>query len=210
MNRLIEIAAMVLGGVSLFAVCFVGFLTMSGKPLHEVAVIGRFFPAPAGPEAGSGGGDQPPGDAGAAQAPPSERPKDLTDPQVLDANLGILGAWTLPSPYSASELRTLQDQLKTRLRGLDEREAAVAAREHQVQEQVDALQEREQNLEHLRASLESYEAGLSEREQSLQLKEGAAEQRQQAKWAEVARVLAGLPDEDAGKRLLEYTPEDAA
>ena len=40
MNRLIEIVAMTVGGFSLFLVCFVGFATLSGKDVSQVAVIG--------------------------------------------------------------------------------------------------------------------------------------------------------------------------
>src|SRR5262249_20789211 len=134
----------------------------------------------------------------------------LTDSQVLDASLGVLGSWTLPSPYSAGELRELSDEVKARQHGLDERAASLDQREHGVQEQSDALAERFKTLENLRASLESYEAELAEREQALERKESAAEQRQTAKWSEVARVIASLESEEAGKRLQEYSPEDAA
>jgi hypothetical protein len=65
MNRLIEIAVMAIGGLSLFLVAFVGFASLSGKDVSQVAVIGKLFPAP-------------PGDAGehaaATRRPPSRRP----------------------------------------------------------------------------------------------------------------------------------------
>ena len=46
MNRIIEIVAMAVGGLSLFLVCFVGFVAMSGKDMSQVAVIGKLFPPP--------------------------------------------------------------------------------------------------------------------------------------------------------------------
>ena len=45
---------------------------------------------------------------------------------------------------------------------------------------------------------------------SLRLGPGFVNDAEGARWAAIARVLAGLEDEDAGKRLLEYSPADAA
>ena len=46
MNRIIEIVAMAVGGLSLFLVCFVGFAKLSGRDVSKVPVIGVLFPTP--------------------------------------------------------------------------------------------------------------------------------------------------------------------
>src|SRR5262245_60348770 len=123
MNRLIEIAVMALGGVSLFLVAFVGFASLSGKDMSQVAVIGKLFPAP-------------PGEAQehsvvAEAAPDAEREhgKNLSDAAVVEASLGVLSAWTLPSPYSTSELRVLSEEIKKKRAEMTETEHALSRRE---------------------------------------------------------------------------------
>ncbi len=203
MNRLIEIAAMVLGGASLFTVCFVAFVTLSGRPIHEVAVIGKLFPAPEeGREERAVEGEGPEGQETA--------PRNLSDAAVVEASLGLLSAWTLPSPYSTSELRVLSEELKEKRAELEERERSLGRRERTVQEQERGLEERARSLEELRALLEQDEEELLAREQTLARGESAASAAEDARWAEVGRVLEGLEDEQAGKRLLEYTPQEAA
>ena len=201
MNRIIEIAVMLAGGLSIFTVCFVGFVALSGKDMSEVAVIGGLFP---GPEEDADGGAP----ADAEHEEPAEH--ELADAQVLDASLGVLGAWTLPSPYSTSELRMLSDEIKKKLRTLEERESALREREHTAAEREEDIVDRGKTLEKLRAELELYEQELAEREQAVARREQAANDAEGARWAEIARVIAGLEDEDAGKRLLEYSPADAA
>ena len=45
MNRIVEIVAMAVGGLSLFLVAFVGFVSLSGRDVSQVAVLGKLFPA---------------------------------------------------------------------------------------------------------------------------------------------------------------------
>ena len=203
MNRIIEIAVLLAGGLSIFTVCFVGFVALSGQPMSEVAVIGKLFPAPEE-------GDAAEGEPAAEEHAQSEPEHELADAQVLDASLGVLGAWTLPSPYSTSELRMLSDEIKRKLRGLEERESALREREHATADREEDLLERGQTIDKLRAELELYEQELAEREQAVARREQAADDAEGARWAEIARVLAALEDEDAGQRLLEYSPADAA
>jgi hypothetical protein len=208
MNRLIEIAAMLLGGVSIFTVCFVGFVALSGKSMSEVALVGKLFPAPAEHAAEGAAGEE-----HANAAPEYEDgagEQELTDSQVLDASLGVLGTWTLPSPYSTGELRSLADEVKRKLRELDGRESALRERERNAAEREQDVAERLKTLAKLRAELELVEQELAGREQALQGRELALADGEAARWSGIARVLAGLEDEEAGQRLLEYSPADAA
>lgn len=195
---------MTVGGLSVFLVCFVGFVALSGKDVSRVAVIGKLFPAPDAP---------PEGEHGAAptdeHAPP-ERQRNLSDAAVIEASLGVLSAWTLPSPYSTSELRQLSEEIEHRQEQLEARELELARRERTVQEDEREVEERKQSLDDLRVHLEGLQQELAEGEAELSRKQDAARAGEDARWAEVGRVIAGLEDAEAGRRLQEYGPADAA
>jgi len=203
MNKSIEIAALVLGGLSLFMVCFTGFAALSGKPLSQLPVVGSLFEVePADPAASPSKTREPVESAASARR--------QTDHEVLESNLGLLGAWTLPSPYSQSELQALTDDLKGRSFRLDQREQEIRARELQIAEQMRLSEERLAALEDLRASLERYEKDLSRREQALAKSEASSRQREDKRWLEVARLFDSLSGEEASSFLAEYEPDEAA
>jgi len=201
MNRIIEVVAMTVGGLSLFTVCFVGFVALSGKPVHEIALIGKVFPAPQNES------KQVEPDVDRAEAPTA---KGLSDAAVIEASLGVLSAWTLPSPYSTSELRMLSEELKHKQAELEQRELALARRERAVQEDERELEERLKSLNELRSHLEGLQQEIVGQEQDLARKQSAAAAGEEARWVEVARVIGGLEDPQAGKRLQEYEPAEAA
>lgn len=208
MNRLIEIGAMAVGGLSLFLVCFVGFVSLSGRDVREVAVIGKLFPAP--PE-GEPHGEAPAGAEHAAEAGAGEHAQNLSDAAVIEASLGVLSAWTLPSPYSASELRVLSEEIKHKREELEQRELALGRRERAVVEDEGELAERLKMLEELREHLESLQAELGERENAVTRLEDAAQASKDARWGEVAGVIGALEEPAAAaKKLLEFPPEEAA
>ncbi|HEX6883725.1 MAG TPA: hypothetical protein VF530_10110 [Planctomycetota bacterium] len=200
MNRLLEIFAMAVGGLSLFTVAFVGFATLSGRDMSQVAVIGKLFPAPAEP------GAEPP-----AATQVDEERRGLSDAAVVEASLGVLSAWTLPSPYSTSELRVLTQEIKQKRGELEERERALARRERATEQDERELEERRRTLEQLRQHIDGLQAELAEREVELARREAGVEAGSQAGWAEVARVLAAVEDPaEAAKKLQEYEPAEAA
>jgi flagellar motility protein MotE (MotC chaperone) len=207
MNRIIEIVAMAVGGLSLFLVCFVGFASLAGKDVSQVAVIGKLFPAPAEP--GEGHGEEAGGEHAAEEN--EHQGEALSDTAVIEASLGVLSAWTLPSPYSTSELRVLTAELKQKRTELEEEEHALARRERAVKEDELELAERVKSLEEMRLHLESLQQELAEREAELERKDAAREASKDAGWAEVARVLATIEEPAAAaKRLSEYEPDEAA
>jgi hypothetical protein len=218
MNRIIEMAALLLGGVSLFAVSFVAFVALSGKPLHEAPVIGRLFPAPTEPghgepsaaEGGSAEHDARATSSSGDEHDPSVARAVRSNEEVVSANVGMLGVFSLPSPYTTGELRALTDELKSRLFQVEQREHDLAEREHELQEEDRSLAERLASLQALQKELEAFELRLTEREGALERGEATEKQREQQKWAEVARVISGLEPEDAGSRLTGYEPADAA
>ena len=206
MNRIIEIAAMAIGGLSLFLVAFVGFASLSGKDMSQVAVIGKLFPAP---DEGEGHGGE---TAEPAQAEPvAKHEKSLSDAAVLEASLGVLSAWTLPSPYSSSELRVLSEELKKKRAELAELESSRTRRERAVETDEHELEERMKVLAELQKHLERLQAELSEREQAAARQEDALQAGSDARWTAVAGVIGAIDETaQAALRLQEYEPAEAA
>lgn len=204
MNRIVELIAMAIGGLSLFLVCFVGFAAMAGKDVSRVAVIGKLFPAPPEGEEGTPAPDE---------EHASEEPAhgQLSDAAVIESSLGVLSAWTLPSPYSTSELRVLSEEIKKKRLELEEQEHALGRRERAVKEDEQELEERLRMLEELRAHLEAMQAELADREQRVLGKESAEAARKNAGWAELAGVIGAIEDPGAAARKLqEFEPAEAA
>lgn len=207
MNRIIEIAAMAIGGMSLFLVAFVGFASLSGKDMSQVAVIGKLFPKP--PE-------EKDEHAAVAEITPAEqkgdgRARGLSDAAVIEASLGVLSAWTLPSPYSTSELRVLSEEIKAKRAELEEQEHALARRERECADSEQELQERLKTLTELQQHLQTLQAELSEREQTVARQEDAVQASADSRWSAVAGVIAAIEEPTAAaKRLQEYPPEEAA
>ncbi len=196
MNRAIEIVVMALGGLSIFAVCFAGFSSLSGVPLSEVPGIGSLFPEP----------EETPSEARNTEPPPKRR----SDTEVIQTSLGSLGAWSLPAPYTARELRSLVDELKAKLLVLDRRERELERRQEDHEMEVETLQDRFASLEQLRTDLEQYESELNLREDEVTAMEGNQTERNLAKWRDVSTVLALLPAEEAAAKIVQYPPDDAA
>ncbi len=197
MNKGIEIAVMAVGGLSLFVVAFLGFATMSGTPLSEVAVIGNLFQT--------------------AEPVEEEEPmlSDDTEPvytekQVVDANLSILTAYAFEPPLTSDELQGLVVDLKTaklafeeRLRGVVERESGVAEREELLGHQFATLEE-------LRAELDRYEAELSMRAAEVGRDKDAGASSAKAQWSEIARLFAQGDAEEMTTRLMQFSAMEAA
>jgi flagellar motility protein MotE (MotC chaperone) len=152
MNRIIELAVLGIGGLSLFVVAFLGFARMSGTPLSKVAVVGPMFTD-----------DQAEDSAATTEstAEPGAATQMYTTPrQVIEANTALLSAYALESPFSAAELQTLSVELKTaklkyeaRLESLDERERGLADREELMLHQFQTLDELKQELKRFEAEL---------------------------------------------------------
>lgn len=200
MSKVIETAAVILGGMSLFAVCFLGFALLSGTPLHQVAVIGNLFEPPEIPTPG-------PTEAPAeTEAGREQRPEN----EVISSSVGVMGTWNLPSPYTHEELRGLTDELKGKLTVLEMREGHLDEREQQLDEQTDTIAEHFESLERLRAELENFQRELELRELEVVRDEQTTRDQTTAQWRDVALILADLDEDVAGQRLVEYPPEQAA
>ena len=199
MNRIFEIAAIALGGVSLFTVCFLGFAAMAGVPLNEVAVLGKIFP-----EAPDPGEPKPVSSQDQGEGIEFDSPDE-----VYAHTQGVLSAFRLDPPFTGSELKSLGDELKLKNIQLEQRLREVSGREEALDQREEALADQFEALDEMRAKLEAFEQELSLRAEEIGRDEAAAEEAAQQRWTALAAVFAEQRAEDAVTRLKAYSPEDA-
>jgi len=206
MSKFIEILAMVLGGLSLFSVAFVGFASMAGKPLNELPGLGGMFSPDE--EAST---EEPAPEMDPSGEPQPRQPRERrTNQAVIETGIGVMGAWSLPSPFTQVELKGLADELKARKLQLDERAMDLDEREIEAGEKLRTVNERFEVLDRMRSDLEKFEQELELREQEVLRDEDAADQEEQRRWSDKAAVLEGLDPTNAATRLLDYDADDAA
>jgi flagellar motility protein MotE (MotC chaperone) len=120
-----------------------------------------------------------------------------------------LSAFSLPAPFSADELTSLQTSLRSANDDARKRLQRVETRERELAEWEHALEQRKGELEELRRLLEKRELELSMREEEVQRDANAKDAREQQSWTELARFFAeGDPAELATKLAL-FEPKDA-
>lgn len=209
MSKFIEILAMVLGGLSLFLVCFLGFAVLSGKPLSSLPVVGGWIEEPQEESTSVASGSEADG-AEVSEAAQRAARAERSETEVVQASIGMMGAWSLPSPYSKTELKELVEEVKGRLKLVESRERDVEERERAVQVDERAVKDQFATLEELQQNLEEFGRELELREREVQTNEADRAERERMKWVKVAGVLGSLDPTEAGLRLVEYAPEEAA
>ncbi|MBI1382990.1 MAG: hypothetical protein GC161_18115 [Planctomycetaceae bacterium] len=201
MNKALSIGLTAVGGLAFFTVSFLAFARLSGVPLHKVAVVGPILIPLLGIEPPS---DEP-------QTPTGPAPKEFGSAQeVVRASVGALGAFSLPPPFEREGLQRLSDELKAKRAESDRRAEALAAKERDLADQLARLEHMSLDLSRLRDEFEAREAALELRAQEVQRDESAKDEAEAARWGKLGRLLAGLEPKDAGQRLLQHSPEDAA
>lgn len=201
MSKFIETGAMALGGLSLFGVCFLAFALMAGVPAHEVAVIGKLFPAP--PEEESD------------PAPSSifqEEPSPATDREAIRSNVAILETWSLPSPFTSDELQGIAEELKATREILRSRSLEQDQRESELDDREERIDERLLALASLQQQLELQEAELDLRAQEVRRDEKAEDEFRQKQLRAVAKIIQTKKDDPAKAvpYLTPYPPEEVA
>ena len=201
MNKLLKIGLLSVGGLLLFSATFVGVSALSGAPMHEVAVIGSFFPQP---EEGE--------EVASTEAGPDVEQKDpvQSGKEAIERQAGVLGVFSMPSPFNAGELRTLENELRAKFRENRDVADALRARELELDEWEKTLQEKYQELADLRTKLEELESSLELRFAELERDEAAKKSRELAGWKAMAAVFASAEPKTAAVMLAEESPEDAA
>jgi hypothetical protein len=204
MKKPVEIALLAAGGLGLFGICFVAFAAVTGAPMHEAPVVGGLFPEPA---------EEPEPEAVAERAertPASLPERRNTTLDVVNANLGLLGGFSIPAPFSRSELEQLVDDLMHREEDLEQRLAAVAEREQELQEQLTLLAGQAADLDALREEIDVRAAELELRALELRRDERALEADEALRYANLAALYADGDVKQAASDLQAMTAEEAA
>lgn len=198
MNKGIEILVLALGGLSLFVVAFLGFAAMSGKPLSRLTVLGRLFPEPLAEQ---------------APAEPEERrePESAYTPgQVIEANVGMLSAYTLDPPFSADELQALVVELKGSKIAYEKRLADLQRREADLGHREELVRHQHETLEQMRSELDRLEAELSLRSAELRRDQDAVSRGEESRWVGISTLFEAGDVDDHSKRLVTYEPDEAS
>jgi flagellar motility protein MotE (MotC chaperone) len=201
MNSIATKALVGAGAVALFAASYVGIAVISGAPLHEVPVLSSFVEAP------EGAGEEV---AGGERAPRRASEPRRTGSELLEANAGLLGAFMIESPYSATELRKLEEELKRKLREMTTERESLEVRALELDEWESSLRERQASLADLRTKLEALEESIELRTAELAAAEVEKDAVDRQGWKDLAKLYKSGEAEVNARMLAEESPEDAA
>ncbi len=228
----VKYALMGVGALLLLGGSFVTFAALSGKPLHEVAILKNFVKAPEKPadeknetrksvtegekhadeHATGSAADEHASMAHSTTADKRTAPAaapTASERRAIEANVGVLGAFMLPSPFSADELSELQQALHDANADAKRRVERISTREKELAEWEHALEVRNNELQEMRALLERKELELSLREDEVKRDEHAKSAREQQSWAELAKFFSEGDPEEMAKKLALFEPKDA-
>lgn len=198
MNKLARIFGIGAGALLLFASAFILFTALSGVPLRDVAVLGSIIDGGAKHE-----------DAPATVTPTEEVPYK-SDGDIIEANVDVLDAFLIESPFDAQGLESLQRELKGKIRELEDRRRRQRDRERELDEREESLGVRYEELMKLRSTLEELEAELFARSEEIERDERAQKQRESEAWKRLARSFEDGDVDELASRLALYPPADAA
>jgi flagellar motility protein MotE (MotC chaperone) len=220
MKPAVKYALFAAGGLVLLGGSFVVFAALSGTPLHEVAILEKFVAAPATGEheaksepaaAHAEPSDEhaPDMDHGGSTASTKKPRMSAGDVRAVEANVGVLSAFMLPSPLSAGELSELQQSLRTTNNDAKKRLERITQRERELDEWEHSLDERTQELQELRRVIERKELDITLREDEVKRDENAKNARETQSWGELAKFFAEGDPEDLAKKLVLFEPKEA-
>jgi hypothetical protein len=215
MLKPVELALLGLGGTSLFSVCFLGFASVAGVPMHTLPVVGAFFPAPEVPEAEPPEPEEP--DPTDSESLTPQRRLSNDERRMLESNIASLASWVLPPPLDAKEINDLVAELRDANSDLGRREQELELREAQIAEQMLALGQRASVLEQMRAELDSREDALEQRRLQLEQLAGTLQRtdlvRTESADRELTRKAMLFAEGDAAdvaSRIVAYPADEAA
>lgn len=145
-------------------------------------------------------------DHGASTKTPRMLPGDA---KALEANVGVLSAFMLPSPLSAGELSELQQSLRTTNNDAKKRLERITQRERELDEWEHSLDERTQEIQELRRVIERKELDITLREDEVKRDENAKNARETQSWGELAKFFSEGDPEDLAKKLVLFEPKEA-
>lgn len=158
MLKPLEIALIGVGGLSLFSVCFVGFASVAGVPMHTLPVVGSLYEEPLADH------DEPAAvipDPTAGGVRASSSTMGQAERRVVQDAVASLASWTLPPPFEIEELGRLVEDLREGRDELGRRKDLLDSREVQIADEYDRLQKRSLELDQMRRDLEQREGDLA-------------------------------------------------
>lgn len=218
MKPAVKYAVFGAGGLLLLGGSFVVFAALSGTPLHEVAILKNFVAAPAEGDDTSKHAPEPEhaapesehaSETKHADAEPMKPRLSPGDGRALEANVGVLSAFMLPSPLSAGELSELQQSLRDTNTDAKKRLERIVSRERELDEWEHSLDERTKELQELRRVLERKELDITLREDEVKRDESAKNARETQSWGELAKFFSEGDPEDLAKKLVLFDPKEA-
>jgi len=212
MKPAIKYAVMGGGALVLLFGSFVTFAALSGQPLHQVAVLKTFVQAPAEPAEHAAAQPEtkfasPHPESGAQGHGRTSGEESL---KAVERTVGVLGAFTLPSPFSADELSDLSRKLHTGNRNLESRQKRIEQRERDLDDRERDLEARQQELTELRQKLLEKEAELHMLSDEITRDSEARNARDAASWKEISKFFEEGEADELAKKLLSFEPKEAA
>ncbi|MAE28308.1 MAG: hypothetical protein QF724_02395 [Planctomycetota bacterium] len=198
MNTITKYIAGTCGAISLFVTTFIVVAALSGTPLHELAVVGGFFP---GPSKASLGPVEPALKIQAESRPTAE---------ILRNQLSVLGSFQMPAGQTADAMLALQDELRSRTADLATRENTLAQANQDLTAREQSLTERWDDMAALRESLGKWEEELDMRSLELDRDESVLDEEERRSWRALAEMYAVGDASLAGARLATFAPEEVA
>jgi flagellar motility protein MotE (MotC chaperone) len=206
------------GGLVLLLGSFVSFAALSGQPLHKIAVLNLFVKAP---EETPGNESKPIEVANTGKQPEpltqgekpangeGTKPVGKDDLKAVDKTVGVLGAFSLPPPFSSDELTDLQHELRSATQGAKSRLAKIEQRERDLDDRDRDLDQRQQELTVLRQKLVEKESELRMLSDEVTRDSEARNARDAASWKELAKFFEEGKPSDLAKKLLFFEPKEA-
>jgi flagellar motility protein MotE (MotC chaperone) len=219
MKPAVKYALMGVGGLSLLFGSFVTFAALSGQPMHKIAILKHFVTAPGAPDAGPAKtpADETahaPAEAEAQGAKPAvaegAKAAGKEELRAVERSVGVLGAFSLPSPFSADELTDMQSELRSASQGAKARLAKIEQRERDLDDRDRDLDQRQQELSALMQKLQAKESELRMLQDEVTRDSEARNARDAASWKELAKFFEEGEPAELGKKLLSFDPKEAA
>ena len=199
MNKIITYAGMAFFALLLFGGAFVGFAKMSGAPMHSLPLVGGLFAEEATEDDSAPVAEN--GDRQLAKRSVQEE---------ISVGASVLGAFVLPAPYTADQLKDLEMQLKSKLREVQLDLDRLRLRNNALDEREMALQDRWSELQDLRNTLERFEGDLNQRSSEIERDEAARSEKEIAALQNLAKVFEEGDAADLIDKLTAYGEMEAA
>lgn len=218
MKPAVKYALMGGGGLVLLFGSFVTFAALSGQPMSKIAILKNFVKADEPKDSGSKthepetAGTHP--DSGTEprepEHPSGEKPVAKETTKAVEQTIGTLGAFALPSGFSADELGSLQQELRNNLRDAKSRLEKIESRERDLDEREKDLDQRQKELTEMRQRLLEKETDLRMLSDEVTRDTKAREARENASWKSISKFFEEGEPADMAKNLVHYDPKEAA